>query len=193
MFLAINEGVQSAKIEVVSDSVDEPISLYDAKKWLRVDSTDDDDFISGLITASVEELEAYLKQPILPKTINFYTSYSSFDDNGDEFIYIPYDARNTPTVSIFSEGDTENSVTTFKVYGKKINLGSHGFVPRENHGYKINYIAGISGDVASCPEGIKYALKELISLKYDWQCGSRQKSDILGEVSHYVNISQMYA
>lgn len=187
------QNVQNSKIEISVDSTEEPITLLEAKKWLRVDSNDDDDLICSLISSCVSDLENYFKQPILTKTIIFHTSTSQYDRYGNEFIYIPYTPTNTPVVSIFNESDTETTLTTEKIYGKKINLGIHNVTPREDHAYKVVFQAGIASSASNCPEGIKYALKEMVSLKYDGGCSDKKKEDILKEVSYYVNMSQLYA
>ena len=48
----------------------EPISLAQAKKFLRVFNTDDDDLISGLITAAREEVENFTNRSFGRTTTN---------------------------------------------------------------------------------------------------------------------------
>ena len=45
----------------------EPITLQQAKNWLRLDHTDDDARITSLITTARQRAEKYLRRDILPK------------------------------------------------------------------------------------------------------------------------------
>jgi hypothetical protein len=39
-------------VTIVADAVVEPVSLTDAKNWMRIDYTSDDSLIQGLLNAS---------------------------------------------------------------------------------------------------------------------------------------------
>jgi hypothetical protein len=53
----------------VSGSVSYPITLTEAKQWLRVDTSVDDNFINMLVTASLSDLESGYGFPITPKIL----------------------------------------------------------------------------------------------------------------------------
>lgn len=55
-----------------SYSGQEPVTLADAKKHLRVDFTDDDTLITAMITASRKAIENYCHISLVPKTITLW-------------------------------------------------------------------------------------------------------------------------
>lgn len=90
-------------VEGSASSIDEPITLQQAKDWAKVDVSDDDDLIEELITATREYCEGYLNQSLIPRTVIAIIDNS----NGNE--YLPY----CPFVELVSitdvEGDTISS------------------------------------------------------------------------------------
>ena len=65
----------------------EPVTLAEAKAHLRVDTADDDTYISGLITAAREWVEVYLDRTLIHT--QWVMRFDSFPDNGTESIELP--------------------------------------------------------------------------------------------------------
>ena len=57
---------------VVTPAASEPITLTEAKNFLRVDGTDDDTLISALISAAREMCESYCRRILVTTTIDEY-------------------------------------------------------------------------------------------------------------------------
>lgn len=58
--------------DIVTDAASEPITLTEAKNFLRVDHSDDDTLISALITASRQLCEEYTRRILVTTTIDEY-------------------------------------------------------------------------------------------------------------------------
>jgi len=59
-------------IDIVTSATNEPITLAEAKNFLRVDHDDDDNLISSLITASRQMCEEYTRRVLVTTTIDEY-------------------------------------------------------------------------------------------------------------------------
>ena len=57
---------------VVTPAASEPITLTEAKNFLRVDGSDDDTLISALISAAREMCESYCRRILVTTTIVEY-------------------------------------------------------------------------------------------------------------------------
>ncbi len=74
---------------VFSDESDtEPVSLLEAKNWLKIDVDDDDNLVTDIITAARQQCEHYLKISLIERTI---TARLINDLNNIELPYGPVD------------------------------------------------------------------------------------------------------
>src|SRR5690606_38274918 len=58
-------GCHRALLERTAAPTTEPLGLTEAKLFLRVDGTEEDDLISSLITATREQAEEYLRRSLI--------------------------------------------------------------------------------------------------------------------------------
>lgn len=56
---------------VTSSATSEPVTIGEIKAHLRISSTDEDDYLSGLITVARSEAENYMKRQIMPATYKY--------------------------------------------------------------------------------------------------------------------------
>lgn len=56
--------------QIVTEAAEEPITLAEAKNFIRVDHSDDDDLISALITAARQMCEEYTRRVLVTTTID---------------------------------------------------------------------------------------------------------------------------
>ncbi len=66
-------------IDIVTAAAEEPITLTEAKNFLRVDHSDDDTLISALITASRQMCEEYTRRVLVTTTVDEY--FDKFPSN----------------------------------------------------------------------------------------------------------------
>lgn len=87
-------------IDIVTAAAEEPITLAEAKNFLRVDHSDDDDLINALITTSRQMCEQYTRRILVSTTIDEY--FDKFPHNSwDNLSNLIYLSRG-PVASITS-------------------------------------------------------------------------------------------
>jgi len=59
-------------MKIVAESATEPVSLADAKNYIKVDFTDDDTLITSMIDMAIIWCENYLSRDIVSKTRKYY-------------------------------------------------------------------------------------------------------------------------
>ena len=189
-FNKIRVFMASIEIEVITDSSEEPVTLAEAKAWLKIDHTEDDTTLSGLISASIKTVESYLKNPIITKTILYKASFPKYDDFGEEYLHLPYTPTAINSVKIYDTANTANTLTTSSNFGKKVLLGAYTVSPRNNQAYHVEFTSGIAPDAANTPQDIKMAIKELVSYYFEGDCCNKDQGKILSTISGYVNYDQ---
>lgn len=182
--------MSNIEINIVTDSAEHPVTLAEVKAWLKIDHTEDDATLTGLVGSSVATIESYIKNPIITKTILYKTSCPKYDEFGEEYVHLPYTPRAVNSVNIYDKDDAANTLTTYSEFGKKIVLGSHLVEPRNNQAYQVEFTAGIAADAANTPEDIKMVIKELVSYHFEGDCCDKTLKQILSTIAGYVNYDQ---
>lgn len=177
-------------ISTITDSAELPVTLSEAKSWLRVAHTEDDGKISELISTAVSTIEAYINTPVITKTLLYKTSVIFFDKCNCEFLYLPYPPTVINSVKIYNSDDVATILTTTSQFGRKILLGDHGVSARDNQAYEINFDSGISNNAANTPNAIKITVKEIVAKLYD-ECSDKSCGDILSSLDNYRSLDQI--
>lgn len=117
-------------ITVLSEYVTEPITLVEAKNYLRVDYPEDDDLIEALITSARVRLEQYAGVAMTNRTLQVVAFMS-------EFIELPYVPMGTLlTVEYWNDQDWVElqegdyniiGITTTKIYAVSYGAGEYRF------------------------------------------------------------------
>lgn len=149
-----------------TEPLEEPITLEEAKSYLKVDFEEDDTLITTLIKAVRKASEKYTGLSFVTRTITLYAeNWSSLDE-------LPYGPHQSVTSVVrLAYDNTETTLTTDDYYLKglaflSVNVGrvwrlSEG---RCNNRLRIVYEAGF-GEASDVPEDIKLAiLKEVAEL-----------------------------
>lgn len=152
-------------VTTLVEPVSEPISLSEAKNYLRVDFDDDNDLITSLIPAARIRLEKYAGVAMSPRTLQVVAYV-------DEFIELPYAPLNTITSVEYWGGDAwvAMSVGDYNVIGstyKKIYM-----VANSQMEYRFTYTCGYT----TLPSPMKTALYKLLADLYDYRESSVEDS-----------------
>lgn len=96
------------EVSTVSGST-EPVTLAEAKNWLRIDNTDDDTRITSLITAARRRAEQYMRRDVIAKNREvFWTTLQ-------EEVNIPYTVNAISQVTV--DGATQTVDEDYELLG----------------------------------------------------------------------------
>jgi len=172
------------EIRIYEAPATEPISLSEAKSFLRVDTTDDDTLITGLIKTATNQCELSIDKSLITKKYKL-----SLYEKMERFLVLPH----RPIQSIESITKYEEDGTSDVISASEYNLDTEkGQVILEQnlYDYKIEVIYTAGYGVASAvPEDIKHALLIHIAKMYDDRNGySPIPKDALVIYNKYRNI-----
>lgn len=147
------------------EPVSEPITLAQAKNYLKVDFDDDNDLITSLIASARVRLEKYAGVAMSARTLQVVAYV-------DEFIELPYAPLNNITkVEYWDNGDwVEMSIGDYYILGttyKKIYM-----VANNRMEYRFTYTCGYT----TIPQPMITALYKLIADLYDYRESSVEDS-----------------
>ena len=86
-------------IQFSNESTTEPVTLAEAKNWLKIDVPDDDTLLSTLITSARQDCESYLNISLIERTVTAYLQI------GLDEIRLPYGPVKTVTNVTNFRGD----------------------------------------------------------------------------------------
>ncbi|MFM9976095.1 MAG: head-tail connector protein [Beijerinckiaceae bacterium] len=148
----------------------EPLSLPEIKRWLRVDHSDDDGLILGLIKAARERIEARTGRALMAQSWRIILDRWP----GDGRILLPLmPVLSVPAVQI---SDTAGVLlplapTTYRLEpGSEPPLLAVTGVPqpgRDRNGIEIDVVAGYGLSGEDCPEALRQAMRLLVSEAYE--------------------------
>ena len=167
---------QYHELSVSSAPAVEPVSVADAKTFMRISFATDDSYIGNLITVAIKQVEEHLNRSLITQTlICYYTRYSAR-------VYLPNaPIQSVSTVTQIAADNTNTNLTAnADYYLKGINdkylefAGSYylpqGHSAREGNTdaeLKVTYVAGYGDAATDVPEPIIEAIKRLVLYYYD--------------------------
>lgn len=132
----------------------EPITLAEAKTYLKVDYADEDSLISMLISGVREQVEAFTGLGIVARTIEY------FNDEIPDEIVLPYPEHSSITEvkinDVVSTAYKKTGLTQFIIYPENTYLSGE-----DQQGIYIKYVTS-----GTCPAGLKLELLKIIDEKY---------------------------
>lgn len=140
------------------EPVSEPITLSEAKNYLKVDFDDDNDLISSLITAARVRLEKYAGVAMTARTLQVVAYV-------DEFLELPYAPINNITKVEYWDNEEwiEITVPQYNVLGttyKKLYMTAFSHME-----FRFTYTCGYT----TTPQTMKTALLKMVSDLYEYR------------------------
>lgn len=139
------------RISVTEGSITEPVTAAEAKTWLRVDYSDDDTLITGMIKSARQSIEQFTNLALVDKSVLMDVTTTCETDN----IRLPYvDSIESVTIEDIDEEaavDTED----YKIRGTGIKVTYGGY-------FSIEYDI----EASPVPEALKEAIKMEVAERY---------------------------
>ena len=137
------------EVQILTDLLVEPVTLQQAKDYLRVSSNSEDNLISELITSARERIEKYTGLSLGEKTLMAYWRYFHVP------MEIPYGPI-TGINSVVNDNDVDIEYTARGLQYKVLEAVS-------TQGLTISYEAGF----AVVPKGLKLAILKQVATDYE--------------------------
>lgn len=150
------------QIKVDSVTGTSPISLSDAKSYIRIDTDEDDDLITRMIAAAISYCENHLSRDIISKTRSYFISQAA------ERFSLPY----APIDSVQSV-KSNNSNITYET------IGLNDLEIKLNQSYTDNVLTAYT-TLGMADEAIKLAILQLTSTYYDNRADFVEGNTVVG-------------
>lgn len=179
-------------VKVTTQPAIEPLAVTDAKAFLRIDSTAEDDLIAELIAAAREFCEEYTRRKFISTGCTLTLDRFPYSHNEKwwdgvreiamselrgacDYIKLPF----APVVSVASltSYDVDNTSAVFDssnysvdTVGSRIYLNQNSQWPsniRDFNAVSIVYTAGYGATPADVPSAIRHAIKLTVAAMYD--------------------------
>jgi hypothetical protein len=135
-------------IQFTNESLVEPVTLPEARSWLKLDVSDDDTVVTELITAARQQCEGYLNISLISRTVTAWLQI------GLDEIRLPYGPVETITSVTNYKGDPIAGYQVKYELFKALDPCTE---------VKTVYDAGFNGSI---PKHFKTAIKEQIAWLY---------------------------
>lgn len=167
-------GVIQIALKLITAPAAEPVTLAEAKSQLRVDGTDDDTLITGLIKNAREYCEAFQNRAMVTQTWDLWLGAWPSGDH----IEIPLPPLQSVTsVKYYGTDDTEYILaateydTDDKGYKGRVALKYGKSWPtttlRPSNAVVVRFVAGYGDAATAVPQKVKQAMMLDIKLNYD--------------------------
>lgn len=191
--------------KVITGPTTEPITQTDAKNWLKVDTTADDDLITSLIAATREHIEAMTGLALFTQTVqeklNWWPEFDSVTNPFQAFNLLRYPVQSITSITYL---DSDGNSQTFAAENYVLNNTTGNFasiglaadkswpsIRNQLGAITVNYIAGWA-TVGEIPEDLKIALKLLLAYFYERRAdGIKQYPSIAENLinKHYIQLT----
>lgn len=153
---------------LLAGPVTEPVTLADAKAFLRLDDSAEDSFVSTLIAAARIHVESMTGRALMEQSWRVVLD----DWPADRIVKLPvaplisltaimaYDADGTGTQIGLAEVLPETHVAPARLFLPR--QFANAPLLRERQGVEIDYVAGYGDDPDDVPSGIKQAILSLV-------------------------------
>lgn len=152
----------------------EPVTTAEAKSHLRVTTSDDDTYISTLVTVARNHAETITRRALINQTWDYFLNRFPCGDK----IVIPLPRLSSVTSVKYTDKDNVQSTLASNKYIVDINsepgqvVLAYGeswpsFTPRPVNAVEIRFVAGYGSSAANVPAGIRQAMLLLVGHWYE--------------------------
>ena len=149
------------QVEVVTDLSIEPVTLQEAKDYMRISSDSENDLIEELITSARERIEKFTGLSLGEKTLRAYWFY----------YHVPAEIPYGPVTLINSVVDDNDVALEYTARGLQYKV----LEAYSTQGLVIEYEAGF----AVAPKGLKLAILKQVSTDYE-----NRENYVVGEMAY---------
>lgn len=160
---------------ITSQPAIEPVTLLEVKGFLKITTSDEDAYLTSLITATRQQIEQYLGRALITQTINLKLDCIK---SRNPLWFAPvqsithvkiYDAENVASTILNTYYTLINSDLIFNS-----SFSVSDYFLRENYPIEIQYVAGYGANASDVPAAIRQGLLEQIGNIYS--CGESEMS-----------------
>lgn len=139
-------------VRTVNPSI-EPVTLSEVKAYLRIDHSDDDNFLSGLIEAARDAAEVYLRRSLITQTWVL-----TYDDNVPFHVDLPHGPVQSVTNVVAEAEDASQTTVNAQAYTLLANdtLRVEGYVSSPK--VHITYVTGYGDTANTVPAAIRQGI-----------------------------------
>lgn len=161
----------------ISAPAAEPVTLVDAKDYLRVDGSDDDDFITGLIAAARASAEEHMRRSLITQSWKLAFDWPPAAVAREGWYFLGYDRASCPlprgpvqSVTSVTAYDDAGNATVLDAALYRLNTAKDALVFTQSvlaTRVEIVYVTGYGASASAVPQPIIYALLAHIGALYD--------------------------
>lgn len=164
------------QITVTSQPATEPLSLSEVKSFLKIDTTDEDSYLTGLIVAVRQVVENYLHRALITQTLRLNFDY--FEERKIELWRAPIQSITSVKTTDPDNAQTTIDSSNYYLLNDYLTFNDNYVFSgslRSNQAIEIVYIAGY-GAASDVPQAIKSAMLEQIQNVYECGCDTASLS-----------------
>lgn len=183
-------------VKLVTASTGEPVTLTEAKLWLRIDEHDiaDDPIVTALVTRARERWEQVKHRSCLVQTFDYYVDEPIDDGHAVSLPTSPLvsvtSIRGFQTSEASDSGGTAMSTSGYYVdtaheFGRVVPLSGFTYptATRVINPVIIRFTAGYSSQSTGVPESVKDEIKQLVARLYEHRGDEPELVRVLETVS----------
>ncbi len=149
----------------------EPVSLADAKSWLREDGGDEDELIQALIVAARMTLEAHTRRFLITQSWRLVFDCWPSSVASNTMLYIPFAPFQSATaIRVFDANDAAQTLASANyrappsMEGGRISFASAPPAPgRATDGIEIDFDVGYGALASDVPQPLRHAILTLVA------------------------------
>ena len=161
-------------IKIITDVSTEPVTLTQAKAHLRIETSDDDTYITTLITIAREYCENITKRALATQTLELILD----DFPSCDYIKLPMSPVQSVTSIKYTDSDEDETTWSSDDYVANLDVLPEiitpayskvfpTFTPLPTGAVRIRYVAGHKSDGVALPKAIYHAMLLIISHLYE--------------------------